>query len=569
MKFANFSEYLTKLEKTSSRIEITKILSDLFSELTTTDIKEATYLLSGGLAPSYEGVIFNVAEKMMVRSVADSVNKSPEEIQKDLKKTGDLGVVAAESAKSRKSKDLSIKEVFNILLEISKEAGEGSQERRIQLISSVLKDLDAQSTKFVVRMILGRLRLGFSEKTVLDALSWMETGGKSKSGALLKAYEVVPDIGTLAIKVKEKGIDAATKHISPVLGVPVQPMLCQRLKSPSEMIKKMGEVAVEPKFDGLRVLIHFSRSKKLVRAFTRNLKDISTMFPELNKIGDHVNADEIILDSEAVGMDPELIKLVDFQTTMQRRRKHEIEELQSKIPITFQVFDILYLDGKSLMPTPYKLRRETLTKVIKGKGLLKVDDYTVTTDPAVITSLHKELRSDGLEGVIVKKLDSEYVPGRLGWRWVKMKEAEEATGKLADTVDAVIMGFTSGKGRRSGFGVGQFLVGVLDGDIIKTITKVGTGLTDEQFKLLNTKLQSIKVAEKPKEYEVSKALEPDVWVSPKIVVELAADDITVSPNHTAGLALRFPRLVQFREDKGVAEATSLKEVKKLFNLQKK
>jgi DNA ligase 1 len=168
---------------------------------------------------------------------------------------------------------------------------------------------------------------------------------------------------------------------------------------------------------------------------------------------------------------------------------------------------------------------------------------------------------------MVKRYDSAYVPGRTGWRWVKMKEAEEALGKLSDTVDCVVMGYTAGRGKRASFGLGQFLVGVKDGEKIKTVTKVGTGLTDEQFRELKKRLLGSELTEMPKEYEVHKLLEPDFWVNPEVVVEIAADDITKSPTHTAGLALRFPRLVKFRDDKSPDQATTVEEVKKLFKLQ--
>jgi len=214
--------------------------------------------------------------------------------------------------------------------------------------------------------------------------------------------------------------------------------------------------------------------------------------------------------------------------------------------------------------------------LIRKNSLLVVDDYLVTDDPKVIRTRHKELLKEGLEGVIVKKLDGKYVPGRTGWRWVKMKEVEEAQGKLADTVDAVVMGYTRGRGKRASFGVGQFLAGIVDnennlpaGRQVKTITKVGTGLTDEQFKELNKRLIKLQTKSKPEEYDVHKDLEPDFWVKPSLVVELAADEITKSPKHTAELALRFPRLIKFRDDKSPKEATTKKELVNLFKLQKK
>ena len=168
---------------------------------------------------------------------------------------------------------------------------------------------------------------------------------------------------------------------------------------------------------------------------------------------------------------------------------------------------------------------------------------------------------------MVKRANSRYVPGRTGWRWVKMKESEKAAAKLADTLDLVVMGYTRGRGKRATFGVGQFFAGVKDGGKIKTVTKVGTGLTDKQFKELSARLNKISVKEKPKNYEVDKTLEPDFWVTPELVVEIAADEITKSPNHTAGMALRFPRLIKFRDDKSADQITTLEELKELAEMQ--
>ncbi len=570
MKFREFAFYLNKLERTSSRIEITKILAELLSRSETDEIDKIVYLSLGTLAPSFKGIVFNLAERMMILVLAKAFKKDVKEVKTIYKKLGDLGDVAADLAQKSnlETKDYSVERIYNCLFEIAEDQGEGSQERKISKMAQILSELDPLSCRFVSRIPVGRLRLGFSEKTILDALSWMERGDKSLKPTLEEAYQVVPDVGLLAKEVKRRGAASAAKNVKPVIGIPVLPMLAQRLKSPQEMIKKMGEVVVEPKFDGLRVLIHFKRGKKnFIKAFTRNLNDVAGMFPEIYEIKKYLKAKEVILDSEAVGMDPEMKRLADFQTTMQRRRKYKIEEKSKEIPLRFQVFDIIYKDGKNLMNLPYLKRRKILEKLFIPNQLFVVDEKAITSNPEEINKYYKQKVAEGLEGVMVKKANSTYVPGRTGWRWVKMKEQEQAQGKLADTIDAIIMGYTLGKGKRASFGVGQFLAGILDKEMIRTITKVGTGLTDEQFRELKKRLLKIQIKEKPKNYEVHKDLYPDFWVAPKVVVEIAADELTVSPKHTTGFALRFPRLIRFRDDKSAEEATTLDEIKKLFKLQ--
>lgn len=567
MKIESFSKYLEKLEKTASRNEITQILADLFRQVSEKEIDKVIYLSLGTLAPSYRGIIFNIADQMMIRAIALSYDTTVEKVKSLYKQKGDLGEVSYELS-GKTVTNLTVSEVYEILVNLAQESGEGSQERRVEKLAQLLKSIDSLSAKFVTRIPLGKLRLGFSDLTMIDALSWFEKGDKSAKGDLTGAYQVLPDIGYLAKRVKEFGIEKATYNPKPVLGIPVAPMLAQRLNSPEEMIKKMKEVSVEPKFDGLRVQIHWKG--KVMGVFTRNLHDISDMFPELNNLGEHIkDVKEVIFDAEAIGIDDKTKALLDFQTTMNRRRKHDIAEIAARIPIKFYVFDCLYKDGESLMNTSYVKRKEYLKKIVKTGDLLRVVEGVKTTDPSVIDNLYKEKLGDGLEGIIVKRMDSNYVPGRTGWRWVKMKQVESASGKLTDTVDGVVMGYSVGKGKRAGFGLGQFLVGVKDGEKIKSTTKVGTGLTDEQFRQLKEKLEKLTVAQMPKEYEVSKILTPDYWVTPELVVEIAADDITKSPNHTAKFALRFPRLVNFREDKLAKDATTIKELEEMYKLQKK
>jgi len=568
MKFIEFSQYLEKLEKTSSRINITEILADLFSKSDKNEIDKIVYLSLGRLAPSYVDIVFNIAERMVLQIISQAYGVDLEEVKKVYKKKGDLGDVVT-SISSQKGKGLKVEEVYSKLLEIAQDEGEGSQERKIEKTAKLLSSLDAKSAKFVVRVPLGKLRLGFSDKTILDALSWMEEGNKSLREVLEKAYFVLPDVGLLAKNVKKYGIKKATKKVNPSVGVPVLPMLAQRLKSPSEMIEKMNEVVVEPKFDGLRISLHYKKGKNgFVKAFTRNLNETSWMFPELKNIEKYICADEVILDTEAVGVDEKRKSLANFQETMTRRRKHDIEKYSSQVPIRFYVFDLLFKNGKNYMNKAYVERRDLLEKTVKDGSLLRKVDYKITSDPQDIKKMMRKELMEGLEGIIVKKADSKYVPGRTGWRWVKMKEEESKVARLADTMDCVVMGYSVGKGRRAQFGVGQFLVGVRDDGKIRTVSKIGTGIKDEQFKEIKKRLSKIEIGKKPKEYVVDKGLEPDYWIEPLLVVEIAADEITKSPRHTSKYALRFPRLVKFRSDKDLNQATSISELKKLFKLQR-
>jgi len=586
MTFKELSRYFQQLEETSSRLKITEILAQLFKKAQTEEIAKIVYLASGYLLPPYEGLEFQMAEKMMIRAIAAAVGYSPEEIEKEYKKMGDLGMVAEKfkekggghklqsglfEAVKRRTGELSVNEVYQKLMEIARESGAGSVERKIDKMAVLIEDLDPLSSRFIVRIPLGKLRLGFSELTIIDALSWMERGDKSLRSEIENAFNVLADIGKIAQLVKREGVKGLAK-IKIEVGTPVLPALCQRLGTVEEMLEKMGEVAVEPKYDGTRLQLHFKRGKEgeAVRIFTRNLENVTTMFPDLvEALKKEIKAESVILDSEGVGVDPKTGKYLPFQVTMRRKRKHEISKTAEEIPLKAFVFDILYLNDQSLIDRPLSERRRLLEETLPQKpNAIVLSPQIVTRDPKVMRRYHDEQIKKGLEGVVVKKFNSSYEAGRRGYTWVKYKQEEtKKGGGLADTIEGVIMGVSAGRGKRAGFGVGTFLVGIRSGEKYVTVTSIGTGLTDEQFRQLKVKSSKFKIREMPEEYQVNKNMVPDEWIKPAIVVEIQADNITKSPTHTAGLALRFPRLVRFRDDKRPDQVTTLEELKHLYQLQ--
>jgi len=568
MRFKEFAEHLEKLEKISSRLEITDEVVRLLTKLLPAEVAGAIYVLMGRLEPTYTGLEFNLGWKMLLRSIGELSGEEKEKVLADFKKRGDVGEVMMDlPVKVFSDKKLSVKEVYERLVLIAKYAGGGSQEKKVAELAKLLSELDQLSAKFVARIVLGRLRLGFSDKTILDALSVAERGDKSARKKLDEAYQIRPDAGHLAAAVLAKGLDKALARLEVEVGVPVMPALCQRLNSAVAIIEKMGEVAAEQKFDGTRVQIHFRRKGfgdgATVKTYTRNLEENSQMFPELSRLGEWVKGDEAVFDSEAVGIDIKTGQILPFQVTITRKRKHGVSETAKAIPLRFYLFDILAKDGRTLLAEPYFERRKVLAETIRENKTVVVDETHRTSDPVEFHKWHEEFLAEGFEGAVSKKWDGPYLPGRQGWNWVKIKEKEGSTGKLVDTLDLVVMGYYRGRGKRTVFGLGAFLVGVAQDDKVVTIAKIGTGLSDDQFRDLKKRLDGLVVAKMPKEYEVDKALVADVWVEPKVVVEIAADEITKSPVHSAGVALRFPRLVKFRDDKDLAGVTTLAEVEEI------
>lgn len=571
MNFKTFADYLSQLEATASRNKITEILADLLKKASSEEIDKICYLSLGQLAPLYAGIEFNLADKLMMRAISKAFAVPENKVKQEYKRVGDLGEVGSVLAKAAMGrKKLSVLEVFTRLNEIAKESGLGSVEKKIEKMATLLNDLDSLSVRYVIRVPLGRLRLGFSELTILDALSWLVGGDKSKRKTIEEAYNVQTDIGQIAQIIKKKGLKGL-KTLKIHLGVPIMPALCQRLSNAEEIIKKMGQVAVEPKYDGTRMQIHWSQNK--ISIFTRNLENVTLMFPDIGEALDkEVKAQEVIFDGEAIGFEPKTGKFLPFQETIKRKRKYEVINKAKEIPLKYFAFDILYKDGKDLLSTPFNQRREILEKtILKNAPTIKVSPQIVTESPRELKEFHAIQIKKCLEGVVAKKWEAPYDPGRRGYTWVKLKQEKgKKGGGLADTLDCVVMGYYQGKGKRAGFGIGGFLVGVRKkqgSDQFVTISKIGTGLTDEQWREMRKRIDQVKVKEKPKEYFIDKNLFPDVWCLPKIVVEIEADNITKSPIHTAKYALRFPRLVQFRDDKSPEETTTLAEAEKLYRLQ--
>lgn len=570
MTFQEFSTVIQTLEATSSRNTMTEILSELFRSVSGDEIGEVCYLLQGRVAPLYEAVEFGVADKLMIRAIATAYTVDESHVITLFKKHGDLGTAAEAIALENRhtKKQHSVHEIFHQLKAIALLSGSGSQEQKISLLATLLNSSDALSVRFLVRIPLDKLRLGFSDMTMIDALSWMLSGSKEYRDSIEAAYDVRPDFGYIATQIKLHGIHGIT-HVKPVVGAPILAALCQRLPNAEEMIHKMGMVDVEPKYDGVRTQIHFIRKGKdvIVSSYSRNLENTTAMYPELLLLSSQIDASDVILDSEAVGYDEQHNRIIPFQETVTRKRKHDIEGASKQVPLRFFVFDIMAKNGESLMDTPLSKRREILEKTIIKGPVLTVSPHIVTSDIKTLRDYHGTQIKQGLEGVVVKKWESVYEPGRRGFTWVKFKE-EGKIGKLADTVDAVVMGFYKGEGKRTSFGIGAFLVGVKKGESFVTVTKIGTGVTDEQWKALKRALNDIAVSSRPKQYSgVDKTLEPDVWVAPNMVVEIAADDITISPIHGAQFALRFPRLVHIRTDKSPNQVTTTKELETMYKNQ--
>ncbi|OLD73811.1 MAG: DNA ligase [Chloroflexi bacterium 13_1_20CM_66_33] len=571
MTVSELSTYLDRLESTSSRNELVKTLAELYLKSSPVEIQPLTYLIQGRLVPFFEPVEIGLGEKLVIAAIAQAFATPTDEVAKLFGRLGDLGLVAAKLSAHGSSAELPVSEMHARLLEIAGAAGAGSVEKKRSLFAALLKQVDPNSAKHLVRIALGRLRLGIGDPTVLDALSFARKGDRSLRPVLEGAYNRASDLGLIA-KTFWSGGEDDVNALKVTVGRPIRSQLAERLPNPEAVIKKLGLVAVQPKYDGIRVQIH--KNGSVVRVFSRNLEDYTVMFSELTTAARGLKDETLILDGEAIAYSKELEEYLPFQLTASRRRQHGIEQAALELPLVAFVFDILYRNGRDLTELPYEERLALVDEVITGSTVLLPAPIIKTDSVEVLTKTLLDSISQGLEGVVVKRPESKYQAGARNFNWVKLKR--HTSGELNDTVDLVLLGYYFGKGKRAEFGVGALLAGVYDAenDRFATITKLGTGLSDAEWRQIRERADKLQVEQRPA--RVDSILVPDVWLKPEVVVEVMADEITPSPRHTAGkvgdepgFALRFPRVVSFRgADKGPEDATTVKEIAQLFRQQR-
>jgi DNA ligase-1 len=570
MRFKKLCEYFERLEETTKRLEMFDILAALFKESSVDDVDKIIYLSQGQLLPPFYGVEIGISEKLLIRALSDATNTPTKKVEQTFRHTGDLGKTAEELNK-REGYNLSVKQVYEELLDIAQIGGAGSVEKKIGLLSNLFKGVSSKEAKYIARFVIGRLRLGIGDPTVLEALA-LSIGNRELRVDLERAYNLCSDLGLVAKTLLQKGIEGVKKFKIRV-GYPVRMALCERLSSSEEIIEKIGKAAIEAKYDGFRVQCHKEDEK--VELFSRNLERTTHMFPEIVMAAKKfISAKKVIVEGEALAFNEQTGELFPFQITIQRKRKHGIEEISKELPLKFFIFDLLYLDDIDYTEKPFIERRKKLELIIKKNNIIEPSEMFITDKAEEIFKYFESAIERGLEGVVAKRLDAPYSAGARNFNWIKLKRSYK--GELADTIDVCIVGYFRGKGTRAKFGLGALLGAVYDPDTdtFKTVSKIGSGFKEEEFFELKEMLDEI--ALKHRHPRVDSVIDADVWVEPRYVLTVTADEITRSPTHTAGrdkdgigYALRFPRAIGFiRFDKKPEDANTVKEILEMFKQQK-
>ena len=580
MKFSVLAEALNKMEHTTKRLDLTQYLVELFQKTSQEVVSQIVYLLQGKLRPDFEGVELGVAEKLAIRAISKSSGITIKKIEEEYRRTGDLGQAAAKILEQKTQttflmENITVERVYETLFKIAKSEGSRSQDMKMKYISSLLNDATPLEASYILKILLGTLRLGVAENTVMDALAIAYTGNKENRKTLERAYNVSSDLGKVAEKIADNGLKGLENFQITIFN-PIRPMLADRVKSEAEALERMGsEFAAEYKLDGERVQLHMKG--ETVVLFSRSLENISKYYPDIiEKLPKIISADQVILEAEAVAINENTGEFLPFQELMHRRRKYKIEKAVSQYPITLNFFDVLYHNEKTCLDLMYQQRRRLLEKIVKEDEFAKLVPMTIVKNENDIEDFLENSINSGCEGLMLKMLDKPYQAGSRGNFWLKLKR--EYRNELGDSLDLVVIGAFFGKGRRTGrYGTLLLASYDFDTDTFTSICKVGTGFTDEYLDQLYQVL-SDKVTLK-KNPRIDSDMEADVWFEPELVIEVVASEITLSPIHKAardairkgtGLALRFPKFTgKIRIEKFAEDASTNEEVITLYKGQKK
>ncbi len=569
MLFAEVASVFDEIEKRSGRLEMTDILAALFRKADADEIGKLVYFIQGIVAPPYEGIDIGIGERFAVEAIAAASGYTVSQVDSSFKKSGDLGDTAEELLGRKKqmallTSQMDIGYVYEAMLKIAKASGRGSQDQKIKYLTELLNNSSPLEARYITRFVLANLRFGVGDPTILDALSVARKGDKSLREPLERAYNVCADMGVVARLFYEDPESIGKFRVQPFK--PLMPALAERLSTPEQIIDKIGKCGVEMKYDGFRLQCH--KKGKHVEIYSRKLEKMTHMFPDVVDEIRNMKADEIIFEGEALAYNRKKQRFFSFQQTMHRRRKHGIEEASKEFPLNVFVFDVLYMNGKDLTNESYKERRKLVKKAFKGR-IIKPAESRIISSPKKLDGIFRNSISKGLEGIMAKDLKASYTAGKRKFAWIKLKKSY---GRAVDTIDAVIVGYYLGQGSRAEFEFGGLLVAVYNADKgrLETVARIGSGFSEEEMADFQEMLEGSKTSKAPANLDYK--VEPDFWVEPKYVVEVAFDEITISSMHTCcskdgkGYALRFPRMVKLRDDKTAKEITTTHEVEQMFHL---
>jgi len=611
--YSVMSSLFEQLASTTKRLEKTEMMSRVFRSMLhlrghdERSLLYAVYLCCNEIAPPYEGIELGIGDQIIMKALCESTGRKLRDIKKELTDIGDLGDVAVKCRARQntlfKPKPLTMANVFETFKKIAMTSGSGTQQEKVRNIQRLFVAASGAEAKYICRHLQGKLRIGVNEQTVLAALgralAFHSMGIVSNDRKQRIDYQKISDLEqqyTANIKMAvaqqpsyeamvgaliNHGIDDLNKHCRLTPGIPIKVMLAKPTKGIAEILKRFEGIrfTLEYKYDGERAQIHLLPNGQ-IRIFSRNAENNTSKFPELLETVQKFKNDGVssfIIDSEIVAFDRTENTILPFSTLITRKRKN-VSAAEVTVSVCIYAFDCLLVNGQPLIERTFAERRNALyANFSEVAGEFCFAHHTDADDPEEIAEyLNQAVGVGKCEGLMVKTLDVDatYEPSRRSHNWLKCKK--DYLDGVGDTLDLVVMGAFHGTGKRTGC-FGSYLVGCYNAeeDSVQSTCKVATGFTDDDLRTLDQEMRTLLTAKggsvKPMDYETS--LDCAVWFEPKAVWELKCADLTISPVHMAaigmahdakGIALRFPRYLNRREDKQPADATSAQQIYEMY-----
>ena len=567
MKYLKLAEFYEEASGTTKRLKKIEILSKFLKQLGESD-RDVLYLLMGDIYPEYDDRKIGISNQLALKCIAKSTGINDKDVLKSWKDVGDLGKVAEKLVARKKqstlqSHVLTTEKVLENLRKLPALVGKGTVGKKVSLITELLTSASSLEALYLVRTLIGDLRIGIKESTIRDSISSaFFPEDKSAPKKIQDAVDKTNDVAAVFDIAKEGKLVGFNK-LRLEIGKPIKVMLAEKALTIKEGMDSVGRpCAVEYKYDGFRMLIH--RDGDRVMFFTRNLENVSSQFPEVvDYIKKYVKGKSFILDSEAVGFNKKTKEYKPFQDISQRiRRKYNIEKLRDELPVEINVFDILFYEGKSLLDEPFEKRSALVRKIVqKHPYKIVTSKQIITSDEKKVEEFYKKALKDNQEGAMFKNLQAGYQPGRRVGHMLKIKPVER-------DLDLVITGGEYGTGKRSGW-LSSFILSCRgkDGKFLE-IGKMGTGIKEKSTDDTGVGISFNELTEKLRPYFIKESGRM-VEIKPKIVVSITYQEIQKSPNYNSGFALRFPRFTALRPDRSSGNISTLEEIKKDFDNQKR
>ncbi len=551
MKYKTICELYERISSTTKRLEKTEILTDFLKEI---ENPKFLYLLVGRVFPDFDQRELGISQQILVKAISKSFGIKTTDVINEFKRLGDFGDVAEfliikRHQSSLFEADLTTEKVLANLQRIALLEGKGAIDKKIELISEIFSMAHPLEAKYLSRTILGNLRIGVSTPTIVDALAKSFFEGENKE-LIQEKYDLSNDFAEIFEACKKGKKELEKISITP--GKPLNVMLAVKVTSIEEAFEVCGKpAAIEQKYDGFRMLIN-KDSKGKITLFTRKLEDVTKQFPDVvDRIKANVTGKSFILDSEIVGFNKKTKKYLPFEAISQRiKRKYEIERLIEELPVEINIFDCLSIEGRDLLKESFLKRRKVIEKIIKEEPLkIRPSVQIVTGNEEEALKFFHDALEWGEEGIMIKSLNADYKQGRKVGYMCKLKPE-------ANDLDLVIVGAEYGTGKRSG-ALTSFILACRDGEEILDIGKVSSGLKEKEEEGLTYDqiTEHLLPLVESEEKNVVK-------VSPKIVVMVTYQNIQPSTNYSSGFALRFPRIIRIRPDKGWKDIASLEEIRR-------